>query len=620
MRNSTGMRIKFSLGLVISAVFIFLAFRGIDYKLMLGALQHANYWWLLPSILAMFASHWLRAVRWRYFMEPIKRVDTPTLFAATMIGYYGNNVFPLRAGEVLRAYSIGKAAGVSRMASFATIIVERLIDIFSLLLLLALSVGFHDYPNWIEKGAWLLFFLTSAGTIFMVFLMQRTLQTLRLVERFTTPLPQRVREMVQKLLRSFLDGFGIFQKSEHFWTIAWQSVVIWLFYAATIYFTLEAFGLNDKFYLPLGASFIILVMISLGIMVPAAPGYVVEHLSWRWTFYMNLPVGLIAIVFISRFFHETGRVAVKQEIDYAGAAVLSLLAVGLLLGVTNIDLFSPAILATSLLAVIACLFLLIHLERKAASPIVPLHLLRRPEIAAANLTTLATVICAFALILFAPLFVQGVMMRSATQAGLVLLPFSFGWAGGSLGSGHLVNRFGYRTLAMLGAGLMITGFAYQVMVGMHAELLQVAAVCLIVGLGMGLATTAVTVSVQNSVPPRELGVATAATIFSRALGAAVGVSVLGAVLSQRVAHELRNVFPEAGVQAMAEVRALLLPESRAQIAPELAAQLQHGLSAGLRTVFLACLGIALLALFITLRVSAHKPVLETGTPVMEGGP
>ena len=274
MRNSTGMRIKFILGLVISAVFIFLAFRGIDYNLMLGAWLHANDWGLLPIILAMFASHWLRAVRWRYFMEPIKRVDTPTLFAATMIGYYGNNVFPLRAGEVLRAYSIGKAAGVSRMASFATIIVERLIDIFSLLLLLALSVGFHDYPNWIEKGAWLLFFLTSAGTIFMVFLMQRTLQTLRLVERFTTPLPQRVREMVQKLLRSFLDGFGIFQKSEHFWTIAWQSVVIWLFYAATIYFTLEAFGLNDKFYLPLGASFIILVMISLGIMVPAAPGYV----------------------------------------------------------------------------------------------------------------------------------------------------------------------------------------------------------------------------------------------------------------------------------------------------------------------------------------------------------
>jgi len=268
------MRIKFLLSLLVSAVFIFLAFRGIDYKLMLAALRHADYLWLLPSIVFMFFSHWLRAVRWRYFMEPIKRVDTPTLFAATMIGYYGNNVFPLRAGEVLRAYSIGKAAGVSRMASFATIIVERLIDIFSLLLLLAVSVGFHDYPDWIEKGALLLFFFTAACTVFMVFLMERTAQTLRFIDRITSPFPQRVRELVQKLLASFLEGFGIFKKSEHFWTIAWQSVAIWLLYAGTIYFTLEAFELNDRHQLPIGASFVILVMISLGIMVPAAPGYV----------------------------------------------------------------------------------------------------------------------------------------------------------------------------------------------------------------------------------------------------------------------------------------------------------------------------------------------------------
>ncbi|MGH7491405.1 MAG: lysylphosphatidylglycerol synthase transmembrane domain-containing protein [bacterium] len=268
------MRIKFLISLFISAIFIFLAFRGIDYKLMLAAFQDANYWWLLPSVVAMFASHWLRAVRWRYFMEPIKRVDTPTLFAATMIGYYGNNVFPLRAGEVLRAYSIGKAAGVSRMASFATIIVERLIDVFSLLLLLAISVAYHKYPNWIEKGALVIFLFTVASTIFMISLVRNTAQTLAFMDRIALPFPQRVREMVRKLLRSFLEGFGIFQKSEHFWTIAWQSLVIWLFYAATIFFTLEAFSLNDKFSLPLGASFIILVMISIGIMVPAAPGYV----------------------------------------------------------------------------------------------------------------------------------------------------------------------------------------------------------------------------------------------------------------------------------------------------------------------------------------------------------
>ncbi|MGH7495928.1 MAG: hypothetical protein ACREOO_26540, partial [bacterium] len=196
---------------------------------------------------------------------------------------------------------------------------------------------------------------------------------------------------------------------------------------------------------------------------------------------------------------------------------------------------------------------------------------------------------------------------------------SFGWAGGSLISGHGVNHLGYRTLAAIGAALMILGFLFQITLDTHATLPQVAMVCLAAGFGMGLATTAITVSVQNHVQPQELGVATASTIFSRALGAAVGVSVLGAVLSQRVAHELRNTFPMANSQAMSEVRALLLPEARARITPALAAQLQNGLAAGLHTVFLVCTAVAILAFFVTLRVSSRKPAKPSGALLADGG-
>jgi MFS family permease len=185
--------------------------------------------------------------------------------------------------------------------------------------------------------------------------------------------------------------------------------------------------------------------------------------------------------------------------------------------------------------------------------------------------------------------------------------------------GHWLNRFGYRTLAATGAVLMILGFLYQITLDMHASLLQVSSVCLAAGYGMGLATTAITVSVQNNVAPQELGVATASTIFSRALGAAVGVSLLGAVLSQRVAHELRNTFPEANAQAMTELRALLLPESRAHITRELAGQLQNGLAAGLHTIFLACTAVAVLALIVTLRVSSRKPAKEAVGLMVESG-
>jgi hypothetical protein len=267
------MRKRFILGLIISAIFIYLAFRKIDYVQMWQALSQAKYVWLIPAIVCIFLSLWVRAVRWRYFMEPIKSgIGLHKLFSAMMIGYYGNNVFPLRAGEVLRAYAIGKSAGVSRMASFATIFVERLIDMLALLLLIGFSIFFHEYPSWIRSGSIWVLIGTMVATMFMVSLMQRTEQTLRFTSRLTRPFPEKIRQFISKLLGSFLDGFAVFKRTEHFWTIIWQSLLLWLFYAAVNYFVLQAFSLNEQ--LPIGASFVILVITSISILIPAAPGYV----------------------------------------------------------------------------------------------------------------------------------------------------------------------------------------------------------------------------------------------------------------------------------------------------------------------------------------------------------
>jgi uncharacterized protein (TIRG00374 family) len=254
-------------------VFIYLACRQIDFVQMWEALKEANYFWLFPAVGFMFISMWLRAVRWGYFMEPIKHgIGFRKLFSAMMIGYYGNNVFPLRAGEVLRAYAIGKSTGVSRMASFATIFVERLIDVMALLVLIGFSIIFHDYPAWIEKGSIIILIFTVVVTVFMVALMLRTQQTLHFMSRLTKPFPKNVQDFINKLLGSFLEGFTIFKKADRFWTITWQSVAIWLLYAAVNYTVLEAFDLNAQ--LPVGASFVILVVVNISIMLPAAPGYV----------------------------------------------------------------------------------------------------------------------------------------------------------------------------------------------------------------------------------------------------------------------------------------------------------------------------------------------------------
>ncbi len=268
------MKKQFVIGILISAVFLYLAFRRVDLPEVIAALEQANYWWLLPGIGFMFISLVIRAYRWRYFIQPIQDVPFKPLFSAMMIGYMANNVFPLRLGEVMRALAIGRSAKISRAAAFATIIVERIIDILSLLVILGFTVFFHDFPPEIQKAGLAIFFGALTVVLFIVFLMEKTEATLHWVGVFTSPLPDRAKQFIQRLLRSFLTGFEVFRQTHHYVAIILQSLVLWVLYAGIIYVTFLAFDIrleNDTIFV---ASLVILVMISIGIMIPSSPGFV----------------------------------------------------------------------------------------------------------------------------------------------------------------------------------------------------------------------------------------------------------------------------------------------------------------------------------------------------------
>ncbi|MFQ5641202.1 MAG: lysylphosphatidylglycerol synthase transmembrane domain-containing protein [bacterium] len=265
------MKLKVAIGIVISAVFIFLAFRQIDVDEMLGAFQKVHYVWLIPAFLAMLLSHWIRAVRWGYFVEPVKNASLTSLFSAVMIGYAANNVFPLRLGEFLRAFALGKSEGISKSSAFATVIVERLVDILCLLVLLSGTILIYPLPQEIKNAGYLIFSFTLAGIVFLLFLMNKTEATTRLLSRI---MPKKIFSFVEKILKSFIQGFFVLKKSEHYLKITFTSITIWLLYAVVLYFIFIAFDFDENYHINFISGFVVLVTVSIGIMIPSSPGFV----------------------------------------------------------------------------------------------------------------------------------------------------------------------------------------------------------------------------------------------------------------------------------------------------------------------------------------------------------
>ncbi len=134
--------LQFAIGIVISAVFIYMALPGLHFQLVLETLQSANYWWLLPGVAVFFVGLWVRTWRWQYMLRPIKPVPILHLFPLVCIGYFGNNVFPFRAGEVLRSYLLKREENISFVSSLTTVLIERIFDGLTMLLFVFLALPF----------------------------------------------------------------------------------------------------------------------------------------------------------------------------------------------------------------------------------------------------------------------------------------------------------------------------------------------------------------------------------------------------------------------------------------------------------------------------------------------
>lgn len=269
---------QFWLGVLISIVFIWLALRGLRLDQFWDSVRGADYVWLLPGIGVYFIGVWVRAWRWHYLLGPIKKIPTATMFPITTIGYMGNNIYPARAGEVLRAVILKRREGVSVSASLATIIVERIFD--GVVMLSFVFVNLPELANLTDASGFVgnIQQVALIGTgVFLgalaVFLLAAMFPhfTARVgVWFFSTVLPKRLHERIINLMTKFLTGLASLRSPSNVLMVFFTSVLIWLLETGKYWFVMHAFDFDVSFF----ALMLMNGIVNLATTIPSAPGYI----------------------------------------------------------------------------------------------------------------------------------------------------------------------------------------------------------------------------------------------------------------------------------------------------------------------------------------------------------
>ncbi|HBY96187.1 MAG TPA: TIGR00374 family protein [Chloroflexi bacterium] len=258
------------LGLIISGAFLYLALRGLSLDQVLKALRGANYWWLLPGIAVYFLAVWARTWRWHYLLRPLKPIPLRTLFPVVAIGYMGNNIYPARAGELLRAYILKRQERVSISANLATVVVERIFDGLVMLLFVFVTLpisGLGGKYQVLVTTFSLLFF--GALLLFMVMAV-RPEWFKRLLALLLGLVPSRFHGPAHETLDRFLEGLESLRSGRAVLMIFLSSVVVWLLETVKYWLVMHAFPFEVSFY-------VLMLMngvVNLFTTLPAAPGYV----------------------------------------------------------------------------------------------------------------------------------------------------------------------------------------------------------------------------------------------------------------------------------------------------------------------------------------------------------
>jgi EmrB/QacA subfamily drug resistance transporter len=321
---------------------------------------------------------------------------------------------------------------------------------------------------------------------------------------------------------------------------------------------------------------------------PTLGGWLTDHWSWRACFWVNLPVGAVAVAAIYFEFPNMKPRGSRRRLDWTGFATLIGTVVPLLLALTWATQYGWASTRVESLLALSALMLaaFLYTETRAAEPVIPLLLFRNPIIAICSVCAFVLGMGMFGVIIYLPLFMQGVLGVSATQSGNLLTPLMMGAVIGSITGGQTVSRTGqYKGVAIVGSVLVAAGMIIFARMGVDTPRIDVVYGMIIAGLGMGLLQPVYTLAVQNVAPRRQMGAATSSTIFFRSIGSTVGVAAFGSIMLTRYHSDFVRTMPAHVPQAAMPYfsNPLLLVQVRPQL--EAAFSRAPGGSALLQTLF-----------------------------------
>lgn len=268
--------IKYTLSILLTVFFLYFAYKGTDFPRLWDILSHANYWWALAALPPLIVSHLFRTWRWKYLLRPVKSdLRFRNLWSALCVGYMLNNILP-KVGEFVRPLAINKLEKVPRSAAFGTLFVERIFDVVSFLIMVALLPLVYSGPllqtfPWLkETGIWITI-VTLMGLGICVFLMVRRDIVVKLLDFLTRHLSKTKAELISRMTHSFLDGFLFLKEPRHYFMIGILSILVWGLYFVMMYLPFYAFGLTEKYALDFRAAVVVQTISSLGFMAPT-PG------------------------------------------------------------------------------------------------------------------------------------------------------------------------------------------------------------------------------------------------------------------------------------------------------------------------------------------------------------